>query len=73
MVVCLMLDVDGVLVDGRPSDGLRWDHDLRKDMAISNGALFEAFFSTEWNDIVIGQKELLPTLATILKRIAPNV
>ena len=27
---CLMLDVDGVLVDGRPVDGLRWDHDLQE-------------------------------------------
>jgi putative hydrolase of the HAD superfamily len=73
MVVCLMLDVDGVLVDGRPSDGLRWDHDLRQDMAIPTDALAEEFFKTEWNDIVIGKKALLPTLANALKRIAPVV
>ncbi len=73
MVVCLMLDVDGVLVDGRPGDGLRWDHNLQKDMAVPTDALIDEFFKVEWDDIVIGKKELLPTLDVVLKRIAPTV
>lgn len=72
-VKCLMLDVDGVLVDGRPRDGMRWDHDLQKHMAVPTDALAEEFFNIYWNDIVIGGKELLPTLAVILQRIAPSV
>ena len=73
MPKCLMLDVDGVLVDGRPSDGLRWDIDLTKDIGVSSKALVEEFFKCEWNDIVIGEKDLLPALSTVLNRIAPNV
>lgn len=73
MPTCLMLDVDGVLVDGRPSDGLRWDHGLLKDLAIPSDVFVDAFFKTEWDDIVVGKKELMPTLAAVLERIAPSV
>ena len=31
----LMLDADGVLVDGRPHDGKRWDHELQTHMNTS--------------------------------------
>lgn len=72
-VMRLMLDVDGVLVDGRPDDGLPWTHELRKHTAIPTNALIEAFFKTEWDAIVVGEKELLPTLSLVLKRIAPTV
>ncbi|SHG83503.1 putative hydrolase of the HAD superfamily [Marivita hallyeonensis] len=72
-VNCLMLDVDGVLVDGRPNDGLRWDHDLQKHMKIPTDVLVKEFFEAEWNDIVVGKKALLPTLAGILRRIAPTI
>ena len=34
-VMYLMRDADGVLVDGRPHDGKRWDHDLQRHMNIS--------------------------------------
>ncbi|MEM8871456.1 MAG: HAD-IA family hydrolase [Pseudomonadota bacterium] len=68
-----MLDVDGVLVDGRPGDGLRWDTDLIKDIGISSKVLVEEFFKCDWNDIVIGRKDLLPTLSEKLNRIAPSV
>lgn len=68
-----MLDVDGVLVDGRPVDGLRWDHDLQEHMAVSSDALDREFFKVEWNDVVLGRKDLLPTLAVVLGRIAPAI
>ncbi len=73
MLKCLMLDVDGVLVHGRPRDGLRWDNDLLEDMGVSSKALVDEFFKRDWNDIVIGQKDLLPSLSAVLKRIAPSV
>ncbi|AXS40565.1 HAD-IA family hydrolase [Breoghania sp. L-A4] len=73
MTKCLMLDVDGVLVDGRPGDGQRWDRDLSEQMAVSSDALVEQFFKAEWSDVVTGKKDLLPTLSTVLKRIAPSV
>ena len=73
MVKCLMLDVDGVLVNGRPRDGLRWDIDLLEDMGVSSKVLVDEFFKRDWNDIVIGRKDLLPSLSVVLKRIAPSV
>lgn len=73
MAKCLMLDVDGVLVDGRPKDGLPWETDLANDLGVSFEVLVNEFFKSEWNDIVVGKKDLLPTLATVLRRIAPTV
>lgn len=73
MPKCLMLDVDGVLIDGRPRDGLRWDTDLNKDMKVSSKALVDEFFKRDWNDIVMGKKDLLPALSAVLNRIAPTV
>ncbi|MEM0947323.1 MAG: HAD-IA family hydrolase [Pseudomonadota bacterium] len=73
MLKCLMLDVDGVLVDGRPRDGLRWDIDLSKDMGVSAKALVDEFFKRDWKDIVIGKKDMRPALSAVLKRIAPSV
>lgn len=69
MIKCLMLDVDGVLVDGRPDDGQRWDHKLHEDLAIPSEALGREFFAREWQDIVLGRTPLLPALAAALKRI----
>ncbi len=70
---CLMLDVDGVLIDGRPSDGLRWDSSLADDLGLSSETLGRDFFQADWKEIVVGKKELLPTLDLVLKRIAPNI
>lgn len=73
MAKCLMLDVDGVLVDGRPGDGLRWDTDLSKDLGLDPKLLAEEFFKTEWTAIVEGRAELLPILEGVLKRVAPTI
>ena len=67
-----MLDVDGVLVNGRPNDGRPWYTDLEKDIGIPFGKL-ESFFSTRWTTIVNGQKPLLPELSKFLREYAPNV
>lgn len=63
-----MLDVDGVLVDGRPLDGLRWDHRLSEDMGISSEVLGRLFFARDWDEIVIGKKDFLQALSAFLKR-----
>ena len=70
---CLMLDIDGVLVDGRPNDGQHWKTDLQDDLGISPVELSQAFFKVEWQDIVEGRKDLVPTLETTLQAIASPV
>ncbi len=69
----IMLDVDGVLVCGRPRDGAPWWTDLGVDLGISRDALRSAFFAPRWQDIVSGRKPLVPELAEVLAEIAPDV
>ena len=42
MVRCLMLDVDGVVVTGRPEDGRSWATDIERDLGIAPDALAES-------------------------------
>lgn len=69
----IMLDVDGVLVCGRPGDGAQWWTDLGADLGISRDMLRSAFFAPRWQDIVSGRKPLVPELAEVLAEIAPDV
>ncbi|WP_108659520.1 HAD-IA family hydrolase [Acuticoccus kandeliae] len=73
MTRCLMLDVDGVLVNGRPQDGRSWAHDIERDLGIAPAALQAQFFAPHWRAIVTGRKALLDTLETCLPAIAPNL
>jgi len=68
-----MIDVDGVIVSGRPSDGRRWDTDLAGDLALNPVALREAFFKPHWEDIVTGRVGLSECLAGVLADVAPGV
>lgn len=68
-----MLDVNGVLVEGRPQDGQPWHCDLEADLGISVQELTNAFFVTHWESIVLGAQDLLPVLSEILPSVAPNV
>ena len=68
-----MLDVDGVLVDGRPSDGKRWTSGLQEDLGIDPADLGRVFFAREWKDIVVGQKDLMRSLAKSLVRLPSRV
>ncbi|MEP2677654.1 HAD-IA family hydrolase [Tateyamaria sp.] len=70
---CLMLDVDGVLVDGRPSDGRTWTYSLREDLGIDPSDLVEKFFLTEWKDVVTGRQELHLALTLSLSNIETNI
>jgi putative hydrolase of the HAD superfamily len=72
-MLTILLDVDGVLVTGRPRDGSPLFTDLAKDLGISLPVLQREFFIPRWPDIVTGRKPLLPELAEVLARIAPNV
>ena len=68
-----MMDVDGVLVGGRPADGAHLFTDLERDLGISLPVLQREFFVPRWPDIVTGRKPLLPELTEVLARIAPSV
>lgn len=69
----IMLDVDGVLVRGRPHDGAHLFTDLQKDLGLSLEQLQLEFFKPRWSAIVTGQKLLVPELTEVLARIAPYV
>ena len=69
----IMIDVDGVLVTGRPQDGAHLFTDLEKDLGISLETLQREFFKPRWPDIVTGRKSLRPELADVLATIAPTV
>ncbi len=69
----LMLDVDGVLVDGRPRDGRHLFTDLERDLGLSLSVLRSEFFERHWEEIVTGREALLPRLTEVLGKIAPNL
>ena len=73
MPSCLMLDVDGVLVGGRPADGQSWAHTLNDDLGINYESLVEGFFAREWKAVVIGKLDLLPALSLSLERLSTQV
>ena len=69
----VMMDVDGVLVCGRPQDGAHLFTDLEKDLGISLKALQAGFFAPRWQAIVTGKRALESELAEALAEIAPDV
>ncbi|MBB4567673.1 HAD-IA family hydrolase [Rhizobium leucaenae] len=70
----LMVDVDGVLVHGRPGDGLHYCTYLERDLGLRRDVLQEEFFRKDhWNDVVTGRDNLEPRLASVLQKIAPGL
>lgn len=69
----IMMDVDGVLVGGRPQDGAHLFTDLEQDLGIPPEVLQREFFKPRWPAIVTGQKALGPELSEVLTVIAPTV
>ncbi len=69
----VMMDVDGVLVSGRPQDGAHLFTDIEQDLGMSLAVLQRDFFAPRWPAIVTGKKPLLPELAEVLAGIAPHV
>jgi putative hydrolase of the HAD superfamily len=68
-----MVDVDGVLVDGRPEDGRHWQTSIEEDLGFTSDSLNEHFFVPYWENIVLGRAELMERLTTALQTIAPHV
>src|SRR3954454_5916433 len=68
-----MVDVDGVLVDGRPEDGRPWHASLEEDLGFTSDALHERFFAPHWENIVLGRAGLMEHLTPALRKIAPGV
>ncbi|MBY5347692.1 HAD-IA family hydrolase [Rhizobium leguminosarum] len=69
----LMVDVDGVLIHGRPTDGLPLFTYLERDLGLPIDLLQQEFFQTHWRDIIIGREALEPRLAGVLAKIAPHL
>ncbi|TAU86161.1 HAD-IA family hydrolase [Rhizobium leguminosarum] len=69
----LMVDVDGVLIHGRPVDGLPLFTYLERDLGLRVELLQQEFFQTHWRDIIIGREALEPRLADVLAKIAPHL
>ncbi|MGO7987517.1 HAD family hydrolase [Rhizobium leguminosarum] len=69
----LMVDVDGVLIHGRPTDGLPLFTYLERDLGLRVELLQQEFFQTHWRDIIIGREALEPRLAGVLAKIAPHL
>ncbi|MBY2940432.1 HAD-IA family hydrolase [Rhizobium leguminosarum] len=69
----LMVDVDGVLIHGRPIDGLPHFTYLERDLGLRLDLLQQEFFQTHWGDIIIGREALEPRLAGVLAKIAPHL
>lgn len=68
-----MVDVDGVLVCGRPFDGKPWASTIEGDLGLKPSDLDREFFIPYWNDIVIGRLSLSEVLKPTLVRIAPHL
>lgn len=73
MTRCLMLDVDGVVVNGRPGDGASWASDIAGDLGVDPARLQAVFFAPHWNDIVTGRKALEAVLDACLPDLAPGL
>lgn len=68
-----MVDVDGVLVRGRPEDGQHWSAELAADLGLQPDDLQRAFFAVHWDEIVVGRAQLMDRLPPVLARIAPHL
>jgi putative hydrolase of the HAD superfamily len=72
-IKALMVDVDGVLVDGRPEDGRHWQTSLEEDLGFASATLHQQFFAPHWENIVLGRAGLIEHVTTALQKIAPRI
>jgi putative hydrolase of the HAD superfamily len=72
-VKALMVDVDGVLVRGRPDDGRHWSATLEADLGLPADDLHRRFFAIHWEEIVLGRADLVPRLQRVLDELAPGL
>lgn len=69
----LMVDMDGVLVNGRPKDGLPYFTDIEQDLGLPLERLQKEFFAVHWPQIIIGEQAIEPALTAVLSKIAPHL
>jgi putative hydrolase of the HAD superfamily len=69
MIKALMIDVDGVLISGRPHDGKPWETGLEADLGITSDDLRRHFFLPYWEDIVLGRMDIAEQLPKALDKI----
>ncbi|MBX8801409.1 HAD-IA family hydrolase [Ochrobactrum sp. MR28] len=67
----LIVDVDGVLINGRSRDGKHWSTDLETDLGLSPSLFHERFFTPYWDKIVTGKLDLLSALKPVLSDLSP--
>ena len=72
-VKALIVDVDGVIVGGRPHDGCPWSSSLAADLGLSPAVLQREFFQAHWAEVVNGRASLAERLTPVLKQIAPQL
>lgn len=68
-----MLDVDGVLIDGRPCDGASWATSLREDLGVDPAGLQQHFFKPFWKQVVTGQLDIRDVLDQCLPRLGDGI
>jgi putative hydrolase of the HAD superfamily len=68
-----MMDVDGVLVHGRPEDRRHWSTSIEEDLGLRNNDLQREFFDVYWEDVVLGRVMLADSLSPVLDKIAPHL
>ncbi len=69
----LMVDVDGVLINGRGEDRKHWSTDIEHDLNLSGKILNEKFFIPYWDKIITGKIDLISALKPVLLKIAPHL
>jgi putative hydrolase of the HAD superfamily len=69
----VIVDVEGVLVDGRPEDGRYWSFGLEDDLGLSKELLQRRFFQIHWENVVLGRFPLVERLALVLKRVSSKM
>jgi putative hydrolase of the HAD superfamily len=72
-IKALMVDVDGVLINGRPDDGRHWAASLEADLDVRYADFQREFFEMHWSDIVVGRVGLMERLPAVLYRIASHL
>ena len=69
----ILCDIDGVIINGRPSDNKRWCEYLDIDLGVDISRITEEFFNVHWKEVIRGKKSLKPTISNILSEMYPKV
>ncbi len=72
-IKAFMVDVDGVLINGRTRDGKHWSTDLETDLGLSPSLFHERFFTPYWDKIVTGKLDLLSALKSVFSYLASHL